>query len=284
MKFSRSIIVASIVAVALVFVQGQVMAAKDTAPGQAKKQGLAASTDTHGKSGEDHGNSGSNSNSGGNGSGNSSNSSQGSSDTSTHGSQGQAMKLEKTTERMERKEEAKAIREAKLGAAHLKDLIEKLSSDSSTLDRSVGKVAKVRVSVASEGATLKRHALQGVITAVGDGVITVAHQIHRERVNQVFVSDATLIKMKDNPSATFADLAVGQRVAAVGYPTDGGLDATRIHVIPGLATGIFDKQPVGSGSGETLTVTPSITDTATPSPTFEPVVTETPTLTPTPTP
>ena len=178
--------------------------------------------------------------------------------------------------KMIKNEEKLIDKKNKRGASELKDLLEKLNSESSGLDRTIGKLTKVKVSVASSSAQLKRHAVSGIITELGDGVLTLVHQIHRDRVYTIIVDDLTVIAMKGEEAATFANLAVGQRVAVVGEPTDNGLHAKRVHVIPGKAIGIFEKQPLGTPSG-TLTATPSVTDAITSSPTLEPTATPTPT-------
>ena len=78
--------------------------------------------------------------------------------------------------------------------------------------------------------------------------------------------------------ATLADLSLGLRIAAVGDLNEEGLlVAKRIHVIPGKATGIFEKQPFTAPEA-TGTATPSATPTATGSATT-PIPTEiTPTV------
>lgn len=179
--------------------------------------------------------------------------------------------------RILKKEEKQLEKKVKHGASELRDLLERVSSDSSQLDGNIGKVMKLKVRTASSSAQLKRHAVSGVITEVGDGVLTIAHLIHRDRVYTIFVDDLTVIAMKGKEAATFADLVVGQRIAAVGAPTDSGLLAKRIHVIPGKATGVFQKQPLATASG-TLTTTPSATVAATSTP--SPQLTATPSPTP----
>ncbi|MDP3941848.1 MAG: DUF5666 domain-containing protein [bacterium] len=245
---------------------GYVLAKNDNAPGQQNQD-----------QGSSHGNGNSNGNSNGNGNAGSQN--QGNSQ-SSQGSQqsnsgnGSSKKLTNAELKLAKKEEQQLKKEAKLGAMGLKDLLEKLSSDSSSFDRSIGRVTKVRVTTASTSAQMKRHAVEGVITEVGDGVLTIAHQIQRDRVYTIIIDDLTVIAMKGKDTATFADLVVGQRIAVVGEPTENGLHAKRVHVIPGKATGIFQKQPLATPSGM-LTTTPSATDAAIPSSTPSPSATPT---------
>lgn len=154
------------------------------------------------------------------------------------------------------------------------------------------KFEKLNVREATPGAQLKRHAVQGIITDVGDGVVIISHQIQSERAWTIYYNAATVVRMKGNDSATGADLTVGMRIAAVGEPFDGGgLMAKRIHVIPGRATGVFNKQPEASDGGDLdLSPTPVSTVTATPvvspeaTPTAVPDVSPTPTSEPEPTP
>jgi len=184
----------------------------------------------------------------------------------------------------------------KLGAIKLKDMIALISAEGSAsaeAEGKLGKVTKIYVKDASSSAQSKRRAVSGVITAINNGVITLAHIIHRDRIYYIQTSPSTVIHMKGNDSATVANLAVGMHIAAVGDLTStGSILAKRIHVIPGLAIGVFNRFPIASPSA-TLTATPSATPvlsstpsatlvpSSTPSPT--PIISPTLTLTPTPT-
>ncbi|MBI4067550.1 hypothetical protein HY407_04150 [Candidatus Gottesmanbacteria bacterium] len=171
----------------------------------------------------------------------------------------------------------------KLGSEKIKNIISKLNTQGDGSTAGKLKAKKVKVSEASPAAQLKRHAVFGIITALGDGTITLVHQIQRERTYQVLVDDLTEYKIKGITDATFADLTLGLRIAAVGTPTSDGLLAKRIHVVPGKAVGVFSKQPIATPSGS-LTTTPvattsptlTITSTPTPTPTLEPSATPTP--------
>ena len=150
------------------------------------------------------------------------------------------------------------------------------------------KALKIFVKDASQSAVPKKRAMQGVITNITGSLLTLAHQIHRERVTNVQVPDGVEIKLKGITDATLASLQVGQRIVVMGdFQADGTFVVRRIHVIPGKATGIFNKQPVATPSGS-LTVTPTATASATPSATptlfFTPTPTATSSPTPTPTP
>jgi hypothetical protein len=154
-----------------------------------------------------------------------------------------------------------------------------------------GNIKRVRMEAeeATPGAKLqKRHAISGVIIALDGDTITIAHQIHRDRVASIFINQNTIVKIKDNDAATTASLEVGMRIVAIGEPVEEGILAARLHVIPGKATGVFERQPVATESGDP-TDDGSATDSGqlpTPTPTTEPETDPTPTSLPeaTPTP
>lgn len=166
----------------------------------------------------------------------------------------------------------------KLGAIKVKDIIALVGSpegDAATKSGNI-KVKKVFVQEASMSATMKRRAVQGVITNIAGSVLTVAHQIHRDRVYTVTVLDTTNISSKEaSGSASLSLLAVGQRIVAVGdLDEQGGILAKQIHIIPGKATGIFERLPVSTPSAS---ITPEISST----PSATPVITATVSATPT---
>jgi hypothetical protein len=148
----------------------------------------------------------------------------------------------------------------KIGAIKVKDVLALIGSTEETDSTTAAKfkVKKVFVQEASESAQMKRRAVQGIITSIADGVITLAHQIQQDRTYTILFNEETYIKAKEaSESATMATLTVGLRIAAVGdIDENGTILAKRIHVIPGKATGVFKKQPV---------TTPVSADDATPS-------------------
>lgn len=167
----------------------------------------------------------------------------------------------------------------KLNAIKPKDLVAIISTESAvaTPPGFLKKALKIFVKPATPSAQLKRRAVYGVITGISGQIITLAHPTQRERVYSLLANEQTVIKIKGVVDATFADLAVGQRIAAVGDLNESGvLVAKRIHIIPGKATGIFERYPVATPTA-ILTITPTTTPSA--SPTLTP--TETP---PSPTP
>jgi hypothetical protein len=179
-----------------------------------------------------------------------------------------------------------AARTEKINVRELKATMEKVRNQKDATPAANLKVKRVETQEASSGATLKRHAISGVITAVVDGMITVAHPIQRDRVFDIYHNINTLITIKGVDSASASALTVGMRLTSVGEPIDNGILAKRIHAIPGKATGVFTKNPVATESADpdpstsptispttTTTpapVTPTATNTPTPSPTTEP--------------
>lgn len=171
----------------------------------------------------------------------------------------------------------------------LQDRVAVISTDSAeaTGGASVRKAVKVYIKSA-DTQTLKRQAIQGVITNLTATTITLAHQIHRDRVYQIAIDSTTAVTMKGVANATIANLAIAQRVVVIGSAKETGIyTATAIHIIPGKATGIFNKQPVVAPTSS-LTVTPetsitpslSVTPTGTISGTPGPTITNVPSLTP----
>lgn len=202
----------------------------------------------------------------------------------------------------------------KIGSIKLKDIVAVISTDSGELATEGGKlkVKKIFVKEASMSAQLKRRAVHGVITNILDNVLTLAHQIHRDRIYTVIVTPDTIIKFKSQVSkgsgevtpsprataspeatggaalaettASATSLAVGQRIVVMGdLDGAGGIIAKLIHIIPGKATGIFKRLPVATPSASLL-ATPSTRATPSAEPTTEPSVTPSATLKPTPVP
>ncbi len=131
------------------------------------------------------------------------------------------------------------------------DKVAIISSESGEASRGgkVKKVVKVFVKEASAGAQSKRQAVQGVIVEASGSSLLLAHQIHRDRTYRITTDSLTEIKVKGVQTVGLSSLQVGQRVVVVGdLQPGGGLLARRIHVIPGLAKGIFKKQPIASSS------------------------------------
>ncbi len=182
---------------------------------------------------------------------------------------------------VEIEQDTKVIRqtgkEKKLGTIKLKDIIAAVKKDKDATEGGNIKVKKIFVKEASNSAQLKRRAVMGIITEINGDALTVAHQIHRDRLYTVIINEQTVIKFKsdtnsDSDEATeSADtnnntLAIGQRIAAVGDLNEGGgIIAKMIHIIPGKATGVFKKNPIATPSA-------TIIPTATPSSEISPTV------------
>lgn len=151
--------------------------------------------------------------------------------------------------------------------------LDELEASEGSKPAKLKKLRKVEVREATESAQSKRRAVQGIITNLSGSVMTLAHQIHRDRITQVLIGDAAVIKFKkDKDASSSATLAVGLRVVAIGDLNDSGqLVAKKIIIIPGRAVGIFKKNPLASGSASasavpspTLTPTPSASSSASP--------------------
>ena len=166
----------------------------------------------------------------------------------------------------------------KIGVKNLKNILSKASTDSAAL-LSEGNLKKMDVQQATAGAQMKRHAVSGVITSISDGGLTIAHQIQRERTYMVYYNSSTVITNNDKESTSSAQLAVNVRIAAVGELFEKGILAKRIHVIPGKAVGVFNKNPVATEESEiilspspvsssTPTLVPEVTTEATSGPTL----------------
>lgn len=174
----------------------------------------------------------------------------------------------------------------KINSIKPKDLVAVISSDSASATESSKpkKAVKIFVKPASSSAQLKRSAIQGIITNISGLNITIAHQIHWDRVYNLIANSFTIVKIKGSKSATesatLSNLQVGQRIVAVGENSgEKTIFAKMIHVIPGKASGIFKKQPLATPS---VGLSPSPTGVASPSatPTQIPEVSPTASLQP----
>lgn len=179
----------------------------------------------------------------------------------------------------------------KVSQLKMKDMIAVISTDSSdsTGSGKIKKILKIYIKEASISAQSKRRAVSGVIDSINGNVLTLAHQIQRDRKYSVTVGVDTSIIIKNISQPTFADLKIGMRISTVGdLSQTGGIIAKRIHAIPGKAVGIFEKRPFSATPSGTATIsassTPVSTISATPTATITSAATLTPTLTPATTP
>lgn len=186
--------------------------------------------------------------------------------------------VDQTTKVIGQDKKALRLRQIKLN-----DKVAIISSESADLGKKK-KAVKIFVKQASTSAQLKRRAVHGVVSSISGATITLVHQIQKDRNYIVTTNATTSIKLKGTQDATLASITVGQRLVAVGIPsTDGSLLATRIHVIPGNANGVFKKNPITPGSSTpSASLTPSLTGTVTPTVTGVEEVTPTFTITDTP--
>jgi len=163
-----------------------------------------------------------------------------------------------------------------------RDLVAIISTDSATASPggSIKKAIKVFVDDASPSATAKRQAVQGVITGINGGIITIAHQVHHDRTTNISTTAQTTITIKGSVGIpTVADLQIGMRVVAVGdLNEDNTIVANRIHVIPGKGLGL-PKVNSSSPSASLSITPPPATGSATPSATPTATSSGTPTAT-----
>jgi hypothetical protein len=160
---------------------------------------------------------------------------------------------------------------------------------SATAAANMKKAVKIFVKTATDSAQFvssKRQAVQGVIADISGNTIVLTHQIQRERKFNILVTDATIIKSAGiGVAATgLADLKVGQRIVAMGVNDGlGTITASKIHIIPGQATGIFNRLPITPMPTvtplPTVFSTPSATPANSPTPTLIVVSTAFPTIT-----
>jgi hypothetical protein len=116
----------------------------------------------------------------------------------------------------------------------------------------------------------KRRAIQGVISSLSGDLMTLSHQIHRDRLSNILITGAQIFQPKTQGATASATLQVGQRVIVFGDLNGSGqLVAKRIRIIPGKATGVFNKNPLSNPSG-TPSALPSASSSASPSATPEP--------------
>jgi uncharacterized protein DUF5666 len=179
--------------------------------------------------------------------------------------------------------------EKKIGATNMVKLLNQFkdSTESGKVKNNY-KFKKMEVAEASAGAKLKRHSVSGIITSISDNTITIAHQTQQDRTWTIYYNDSTTITGKENKqsgdteasgSASGASLVVGARITTVGIPTDDGILATRIHIIPGKAIGVYEKL-----SESTASASPTASPSASPSPEASPPPTATASATPEATP
>lgn len=128
-----------------------------------------------------------------------------------------------------------------LGQIKPKDKVAIITSEETPATDAAGLTNRFKVYVRQQSQVreTKRRAVHGIIANISGDLITLVHQTQRDRVESLFVVEDTIIKIKELEAGTLSDLAVGLRIAAVGdVNSEGVLEAKRIHVIPGLATGI----------------------------------------------
>lgn len=176
---------------------------------------------------------------------------------------------------------AKQLTQRKKGKAMLQDLLNQLATDSARTGKALKgkKIGHIRLGKASSSAELKRHAIGGVISAINGQTLTITHQKQLARSYQVQLGSTTIVTQKGATESASIQLAIGQRIIAIGTPEKGILLASRIHIIPGKAHGIPPLPTISIATGSP-TIVP--TDTITPTEGISPTISEpTPTVIPT---
>lgn len=153
--------------------------------------------------------------------------------------------------------------------------------ETATKPGQIKKALKIFVREATGSAEIvqtKRQAVQGIIKEIVGELVTLTHQIQRDRLYNITVTTQTIIKMKEVANATLANLQVGQRIVVVGdRDASGNLVAKLIHIIPGQATGIYKRYPVGSPVA-TASASPVASPSATASPSISPSISPSPSI------
>ena len=102
---------------------------------------------------------------------------------------------------------------------------------------------------------VRRHAVFGEVSEIGDNQLTVSHLIQKDKpTTTVKVTAATKIKIKGKENASFSDIKVGDKVAASGIVDENGvITAKRIFVIPGKFEGAKPKSATESATPSSST-------------------------------
>ena len=98
--------------------------------------------------------------------------------------------------------------------------------------------------------SIRKHAVFGEVTEIGNNQLTISHLIHKDKpTTTVKVTSDTKIKIKVKEDAAFADIKVGDKVAASGTVDDKGvITAKRLFVIPGKFEGVKPKDATSSAT------------------------------------
>lgn len=100
------------------------------------------------------------------------------------------------------------------------------------------------------GKQAKRHAVFGKVSEISSSQLSISHLIHTDKPAIVVkVAVDTKIKIRGKADAVFADIKVGDKIAASGQIDDKGvIAAKRIFVIPGKFEGAGSKEATKSAT------------------------------------
>lgn len=171
------------------------------------------------------------------------------------------------------KNQEKKLKTAKLGTLQMKDLLNIAGTDAGKLKNMNKKLYKLELKQATGSSLLKkRRAVMGIITSISGNIITLAHQIQSDRIYTIVMDGNTVITGKltepvtedtdaENATSSGTQLALepDTRIAAFGLPqADGTLLAEKIHIIPGLAVGVYNLNEDSqiSSTPSSITATP----------------------------
>lgn len=141
--------------------------------------------------------------------------------------------------------------------------------------------AKIVIIIPANAPQIKRRAAYGVVeqkVASDSATLLKLRHPQNKKIFQVVVTPETRITGKGLSNPTANDIQIGSRVVAVGtVDEEGKITAKRLHIIPGLARGLFGTQP--STPSNKPATPPGLLKKPTATPT---VVPPTPTAAPTP--
>jgi hypothetical protein len=140
---------------------------------------------------------------------------------------------------------------SKIGVLKMKGILAHESSKSGGFAYGLA-LEKMNIRTSTSGASLSRHAIMGVITSIANGVITIAHPIQQDRVSTILYNASTVFSVKGVAHTTALDVAEGMRIVVIGIPSNDGLLAVRIHVVPGKTKEIIIRPPNATSGGSLL--------------------------------
>lgn len=113
--------------------------------------------------------------------------------------------------------------------------------------------ARIVIILPAKEPQIKRRAVYGVVeqkVATDSATLLTLRHPKTQKTYQVVVNAQTKITGKGLTNITVSDIQIGNRITAVGTVDEAGkITAKRLHIIPGLARGLFGTQPATSSPG-----------------------------------